>query len=67
MINEINKELSSTRTLTTSQPVKEHKKKFMINLQKLGYIPDVELNHDTFNTYVIPRYDYFVSKGLIPI
>ena len=67
MIKEINKELSSTRTLTTSQPVKEHKKKFMINLQKLGYIPDVELNHDTFNTYVIPRYDYFVSKGLIPI
>lgn len=66
MIKEINKELSSTRTLTTSQPIKEHKKKFMINLQKLGYIPDVELNHDAFNTYVIPRYDYFVSKGLIP-
>ena len=66
MINEINKELSYTRTLKTSQPVKEHKKKFMINLKKLGYIPNVELNHYAFNTYVIPRYDYFVSMGLIP-
>jgi len=66
MSKEINNELSKNRNLYSDQPVKSIKKKCMINLQKLGYIPDnAELTFNTFNIYVIPRYDYFIKQGLI--
>jgi SAM-dependent methyltransferase len=66
MVGEISRELSHSRTLFSKQPVKNHKKKLLINLQKLGYIPNnIELSQHTFNTYVIPRYEYFESNGLL--
>lgn len=66
MVGEISRELSYSRTLYSQQPVKDHKKRIIMNLQKLGYVPhNIELNQSVFNTYVIPRYDYFESKGLL--
>lgn len=64
MINEISQELSHYRTLYSEQPVKDHKKNVMFQLQKDGYIPkNAELNQKTFDIYIIPRYDYFDQKG----
>jgi hypothetical protein len=66
MAGEISRELSYSRTLYSQQPVKDRKKKVLMNLQKLGYVPNnIELNQSVFNTYVIPRYDFFEAKGLL--
>jgi SAM-dependent methyltransferase len=66
MVGEISHELSYSRTLYSQQPIKEHTRKVLVNLQKLGYVPNnIDLTRSVFNTYVIPRYDYFKSKGLL--
>ena len=45
MVGEISRELSYSRTLYSDQPVKDHKRKVLLNLQKLGYVPNnIELN-----------------------
>ena len=67
MIGAISNELSSTRTLFSQQPIKKNRYDILFKLQKSGYIPNnIKLNQNTFNIYVIPRYDFFKSKGLIP-
>lgn len=66
MVQKINKTLSSRRTLYSVQPVKEYKKNLMKRLQSYGYIPkNIELNQKVFDIFIIPRYDWFVSKKLI--
>ena len=66
MVGEISRELSYSRTLYSDQPVKDHKRKVLLNLQKLGYVPNnIELNQTVFNMYVIPRYDFFEAEGLL--
>lgn len=66
MCGQISKALSQWRTLYSNQPVKEHKRKLLKKLQLAGYIPaNVKLNQNTFNLYVIPRYEWFVSQKLI--
>ena len=38
----------------------------MADLQSKGFIPDgISLNQDTYNTFILPRYEWFVSEGLI--
>jgi SAM-dependent methyltransferase len=65
MVGEISHSLSYSRTLYSIQPIKEHKKNTLAKLQKLGYVPEnIDLNQNAFNTYVIPRYDFFDKKGL---
>jgi SAM-dependent methyltransferase len=64
MINEITQELSKRRTLFSEQPVKNHKKKCMLKLQRDGFIPErIELNQKTFDIYIIPKYEYFNNLG----
>jgi ubiquinone/menaquinone biosynthesis C-methylase UbiE len=66
MIKNISDELSIHRTMYSNQPVKAHKKDTLIKLQQLGYIPkDIILDQTVFDTYVVPRYDFFKEKGLI--
>jgi len=66
MVGKISRELSYSRTLYSDQHVKDHKRKVLLNLQKLGYVPNnIELNQTVFNTYVISRYDFFESEGLL--
>lgn len=66
MVGDISRELSYSRTLYSHQPIKDRKKIMMLKLQQLGYIPDnIELNQSVFNIYVIPRYDFFESNGLL--
>lgn len=67
MAGEISRTLSYHRTLFSPQPVKEHKRKLMLELQKKGFIPhDANINQETFNTFIIPRYDWFVAEGHLP-
>jgi ubiquinone/menaquinone biosynthesis C-methylase UbiE len=64
MIGEISKELSYSRTLFSEQPVKTNKKNIMVKLQRDGFIPSgIELNQNTFDTYIIPKYSYFEING----
>ena len=66
MAGEISRELSYSRTLYSQHPVKDRKKIVLMNLQKSGYVPNnIELNQSVFNTYVIPRYDFFEAEGLL--
>ena len=39
--------------------------KLVANLQSYGLVPDVELNEDTFNKFVLPRYEQFIYMGYI--
>lgn len=66
MVGEINKTLSYTRTLFSDQPIKGHKKNMLKELQKKGYLPKhIKLSQRTFDTYIIPKYDWFLEQGLI--
>jgi SAM-dependent methyltransferase len=66
MAGAISRELSYSRTLYSPQPIKEHKKKILNKLQNLGYVPkNIELNQVSFDKYVISRYDFFKSEGLL--
>jgi 2-polyprenyl-3-methyl-5-hydroxy-6-metoxy-1,4-benzoquinol methylase len=66
MVGEISSELSKHRTLYSPQPLKEYKKNIMKKLQQQGFIPKkVKFNQQTFNTFIIPRYAWFVQQQLI--
>lgn len=66
MIKIISDELSHTRNLFSEQPIKERKKQLLIKLQSDGYIPShIKLTQNTFNIYVIPRYEYFKQLGYL--
>jgi ubiquinone/menaquinone biosynthesis C-methylase UbiE len=62
MVGDISNSLSPTRTLFKPQPLREYKQKQMSNLQKNGQIPNnIKFNQDTYNKFVVPRYDWFVE------
>ncbi len=57
MSHKIDLQLSTTRTLTSVQPLKQNKKNIMKQMQLQGIIPNnIEFNQNTYNTYVVPNY-----------
>ena len=65
MIGDLNKEIGVRRTLFDKQPLKEQAVNLMRKLKSAGFIPNIPFNRETYNIYVIPKYDYFISIGAI--
>lgn len=63
---DISKALSSSRNLSSDQPLKQYSKDIIKTLIKMGDIPsNMPLTRTTYNNYVVGNYDALVKRGIL--